>query len=129
MSIPVELPGLADTLARYRYAYLLTGSAQGAPHAVAVHAVLRGDELVVDGVGRRTSTNAQARPAVALVWPPVDEGGYSLIVDGQAHLVAGQLCVRPTRAVLHRPAAVPQPQPVGGCGSDCIEVATPPKLD
>jgi len=124
MSIPVELTSLAGALARYRFAYLMTGSAEGAPHAVAVQAALQGGELVVDGVGRRTHANALERPAVALVWPPADEGGYSLIVDGRARAAGGQLRIQPLRAVLHRPA--PPRAPAGeGCGSDCVELRIP----
>lgn len=125
MSTPVELLALAEVLARYRYAYLMTGNPEGAPHAVAVHAVLQGGELLVDGVGRRTRANAQARPTVALVWPPTHDGDYSLIVDGEVRLVGEQLCIRPIRAVLHRPAPAPKLKPAGGCGSDCLEIPLP----
>lgn len=104
MSIPVALPELAQTLARYRFAYLLTAGAQGAPHAVAVQPVLHGDVLQVDGVGRRTRDNVLLRPSVGLVWPPSDAGGHSLIVDGLASLAGERLSIRPERAVLHRPA-------------------------
>ena len=122
MSIPVDLSQLAEALARYRYAYLMTSPAQGAPHAVAVYAAFDGDALVINDAGRRTRANAQERPAVALVWPPADEGGYSLIVDGQADLHGEQLRIRPTRAVLHRAAQAPQAKAEGGCASDCVEL-------
>ena len=79
----------------------------------------RGDELVVPA-GRTTSRNATARPLVALLWPPTTAEGYSLIVD--ATFVAGaeipgghELTLRPTKAVLHRPAP-------SGVGSDCKPV-------
>ena len=124
MSIPVELSDLAATLARYRYAYLMTTSDAAAPHAVAVNVVLRGGELVIEPVGSRTRQNALARPVVGLVWPPQDEGDYSLIVDGRAIVTGTALRIAPTRAVLHRPAASPAAagQAAGGsaCGSDCI---------
>jgi hypothetical protein len=123
MSIPVDLAKLAETIARYRFAYLLTASERGAPHALAVTPVLQGGELVVNKTGRRTRDNAQQRPDVALVWPPQTEADYSLIVDGHA-IVAGEgLRITPARAVLHRPAPSSEPAAPGACGSDCVEIA------
>ncbi len=109
MSIPVELASLANVITRYRFAYLLTTSAKGAPHAVAVTAVLQGGGLVVNGIGRRTRENVLARPAVGLIWPPQSEADYSLIVDGQAVVTNEALQITLTRAVLHRPAPSPTP--------------------
>jgi hypothetical protein len=122
MSAPVELSSLANVITCYRFAYLMTTNAKGAPHAVAVSAVLQGNELVVDNIGRRTRDNALERPAVGLVCPPQSESDYSLIVDGQATVVGGLLRITPTRAVLHRPAPSRQPSGTGACGSDCIEL-------
>lgn len=123
MSIPVDLTKLAETIARYRFAYLLTSSERGAPHAVAVTAVLQGDHLVVGDTGRRTQQNAQRRPDVALVWPPQSEADYSLIVDGRAEVADGVVRITPARAVLHRAAPPSQPATPGACGSDCVEIA------
>lgn len=122
MSIPVDLSKLAEVMGRYRFAYLLTSSERGAPHAVAVTAVLQGGELVVDETGRRTRDNALQRPDVALVWPPQSESDYSLIVDGRADAAGGGLRIAPTRAVLHRPAPSREPAAPGACGSDCVEI-------
>ena len=125
MSIPVALPTLADAIARYRFAYLLTSSDGGkAPHAVAVTPVLRGEALVIGDLGSKSRSNAGQRPAVALVWPPKDEGDYSLIVDGQASLDGETLTVVPTRAVLHRPAPAGIEAAPGRCGADCVELGT-----
>lgn len=104
MSIPVDVSKLDEALARHDFAYLLTHSAHGAPRALAVRAVLQGGVLRIDGAGERTRAGVQARPAVGLVWPPRDAGGYSLIVDGDATVVDGQIRIAPTHAVLHRPA-------------------------
>jgi hypothetical protein len=123
MSIPVDIAKLAEVLARYRFAYLLTASEHGAPHAVAVNAVLQGGELIVDETGRRTRDNAVRQPEVALVWPPQSESDYSLIVDGRATVAGGGLRIAPTRAVLHRPTSPRQPATPGACGSDCVEIA------
>ena len=113
MSIPVELSDLAATVARYRYAYLMTSSDAAAPHAVAVDVVVRDGELVIESFGRRTRDNALARPMVGLVWPPQDEDGYSLIVDGHATFTEAGVSVEPGHAILHRPAE-------DGTGHDCL---------
>lgn len=126
MSIPVELVDLAQTMARYRFAYLFTGSDQGAPHVIAVTPTLLPDgSLVIDSVGRRTGQNLQSRPEVGLVWPPADAAQYSLIVDGTARMEGSQVLITPTRAVLHRPAPAPQAGEPGSCGSDCREIPLP----
>lgn len=120
MSIPVPLAELAEAMARYGFAYLLTADG-GRPHAVAVNPVIEGDELVMGG-GRRTRAHAGAQPEVALVWPPVEVGGYSLIVDGSATVEGEQVRVRPSHAVLHRPADRAAPVTEGACGNDCLPV-------
>ena len=122
MSIPVDLSRLAEVLERYRFAYLLTASERGAPHAVAVTAVLQGGELVIGEAGRRTRDNTVQRPEVALVWPPQSESDYSLIVDGRAVVAGGGLRIAPARAVLHRPTAPHEAARPGACGSDCVEL-------
>ncbi|MFA7664684.1 MAG: hypothetical protein WCY32_01030 [Burkholderiaceae bacterium] len=131
MSIPVELYSLAEAMAKYRFAYLLSAGAQGAPHAVAVTPTLEGGALVLAGIGRRSRDNMLTRSAVSLVWPPQFEDGYSLIVDGQADVAAladadsPALRIVPTRAVLHRPTPRPELAVPGACGSDCVELLLP----
>lgn len=125
MSIPVELRGLGEAIARYRFAYLLTAGAGAAPHAVAVTPVLREGELLLSAPGRRSRANVLAQPRVSLVWPPESADDYSLIVDGEAALDGETLRIHPERAVLHRPAPRPEPVTVGGCGSDCVELELP----
>ena len=125
MSIPVELPTLANVMKRYRFAYLMTTSANGgAPHAVAVSPVLAGSELVVNDLGRRSRANAVERPAVALVWPPQIESDYSLIVDGQAAVIGDSMRIAPVRAVLHRsaPAQAQVRDDAKACASDCVPI-------
>lgn len=117
-----EMPGLASTISRYRFAYLMTTSDKGAPHVVPVDVALDGDELVVDGIGRHTRENATERPVVGMVWPPQSEADYSLIVDGRAVVAGERLRITPTRAVLHRSDPAREPKPSGGCASDCVEV-------
>jgi hypothetical protein len=122
MSIKVTLQQLAQTLTRYRFAYLLTVGNDARAHVVAVTTTLANDTLLVTDPGRKTRANLAAHPLVTLVWPPADPHDYSLIVDGVGSLRDDELTVVPTRAVLHRPAR-PQTTTTGdGCESDCIEL-------
>jgi hypothetical protein len=124
MSLPVPLEGLRAALAeRGGSAYVLTVSDDVRPHAVHVPVQWEGDVLVAD-VGKRSAANAVARPAVSLLYPVRTDGDYSLIVDGTAVVESPQdaprLRIAPTKAVLHRPAAVPNPAPP--CGADCVPI-------
>jgi hypothetical protein len=114
MSIPVPLPELAGTMARFGSApYLLTVGADATPHAASVTVEwepLGAGNLLV-GAGRRTAANIRTNEALALLWPPTSPGGYSLIVDGTGslreegpHLV---VVIKPTSAVLHVTAKRP----------------------
>jgi hypothetical protein len=116
MSIAVGLDELREKIDEFPTdAYFLTVSDDGRSHSVAVAVQWNGDELVIAS-GRTTSSNAQARPLVALLWPPGERGGYSLIVDADVLAVDdGMVRLAPTRAVLHRPAP-------SGEGSDCAPV-------
>jgi hypothetical protein len=129
VSIPVSLDELrAQIRSLERDPYLLTVSEEASPHCVAVVVSWVGDELVVRA-GNRTLENASARSSVSFVWPPTTRDGYSLIVDGSATATGGTgegdntITVRPTRAVLHRPAA--RDTEAAGAGSDCISVLAP----
>ena len=104
MSIEVQLSVLADTAARYRFAYLLTVGELGPPHAVAVTPHFEAGMLAVSAIGRRTRKNVQTRPDVTLVWPPTSAETFSLIVDGRAVIHGEELRITALRAVLHRPA-------------------------
>ena len=122
MSIPVLLEKLrAACEERGPGAYVLTVSDDGRPHAV--HAAVRWEGTILAAeVGRRSGANAQARPGVSLLFPVRSQGDYSLIVDGIAVIEtteSGQcLRVTPTKAVLHRPAVVPDP--AASCTADCV---------
>lgn len=136
MSIPVELAELAKTLQQYEFAYLVTIGDGGCAHVVAVSPELESDALTVAEVGRHTRANATARPGVTLVWPPRVRGDYSLIVDGTVETrplpadgtadASAGLRVRPSRAVLHRPAPRPGTGDEAGCVSDCVELPVVP---
>ena len=127
VSIPVALDRLRAEMQRFAVGpYLLTVSDDASPHCVAVVVSWIDDELVM-GTGNRTQANAAARPSVSLLWPSAAAGGYSLIVDATATATHGTgqgdntITVRPTRAVLHRPAASGEADP-SACGSDCVPI-------
>jgi len=122
MSVPVALDALRAAIEeRGLVGYLLTVSEDATPHAV--HAAFRwdGDALAAD-VGKRTAANAAARPTVTLLFPLRDVGDYSLIVDGSAVVTTDgdvrRVRVTPMRAILHRPAAAPDPD--ASCAADCV---------
>ncbi|MDX2166708.1 MAG: pyridoxamine 5'-phosphate oxidase family protein [Deltaproteobacteria bacterium] len=123
MTIPVPLDGLRRALAERGTsgAYLLTVSDDARPHAVHVPLVWQGDTLAAE-VGRRTAANATARPSVSLLFPLRTPDDYSLIIDGRASVADGaggsRLLVTPLKAVLHRPAAIPDAS--ASCGADCV---------
>lgn len=109
MSIEVPLPELFEQLGRWGWCYLLTVSDDRRPHLLALQpeVVGAGDDrrLRFDAGGGRAGRNAAARPAVTLVFPPAEHAeGFSLVVDGEATVDGATVDVRPTWAVLHRPA-------------------------
>ncbi len=122
MSVKVELGELASTLADFDVAYLVTVSGEGRSHVLSVWAEPTDAGLVVEGVGRHTQANAAAHPDVTLVFPPLQQGGYTLLVDGRASVDDTTVTVAPTTAILHRPAVSPAGRRVG---SDCVDVSAP----
>jgi hypothetical protein len=143
MSIRVDLAELQQHAAARSFAYLLTTGDDQRPHAIAVSPAFAAgngigapDHLEVDAAGR-TARNAAARPHVALVWPPDVEGGYSLVVDADAVVADDattasgvRITLRPTSAVLHRPApaavgsddAAEAASPDDACKADCVRI-------
>jgi Pyridoxamine 5'-phosphate oxidase len=115
VSISVDLHELQDVVAgQAPFAYLLTVSTDGRPHAVAVTTRVDDAEVVCDA-GSTSCANATARPDVSFLWPPATAGDYSLIVDGRAHVDGSAVRVTPSRAVRHRPAP--------GGGNDCQQIS------
>lgn len=108
MSIRVELDDLANEVAKRGPGYLLTTREDGRPHAIEV-AFSTIDGLLIAPSGRTTGRNIAGQPLVAVLFPPMEPGGYSLIIDGEAVIgdsgedgAAAQ--ITPTSALLHRPA-------------------------
>ena len=106
MSIRVELDELREQVAACgSYAYLLTVTDDGRPHAVSLRVEWDGDELV-GRAGRRTTANAERSPEVSVLWPVSGRDGFALIVDGRAEVRvdgdAALVAVKPSTAVLHK---------------------------
>lgn len=124
----VDLQALADALADYPYAYLITVDDDYRAHTVTVEPQLREATLDVGLIGGRTRNNLAQRADVTLLWPPAEPGGYSLIVDGSAEVTdaeaeTARLTVVPTRALLHRDAD--SPDAAKGCLHDCVVFSLP----
>jgi hypothetical protein len=120
MSVKVDLDQLADALADFTFAYLITVGDDYRAHTVAVAPVLSDGVIGVGSVGNTTRSNVGHHDGVTLVWPPSEPGGYTLIVDGLGMPTDDALTVTPTRAVLHRPAAPDTPATNPGCLHDCV---------
>jgi hypothetical protein len=120
VSIKVDLDQLADALADFTFAYLITVGDDYRAHTVAVQPVLSDGAIDVGSIGNTTRKNVGQHDGVTLVWPPSQPGGYTLIVDGRGRSTDDALTVEPTRAVLHRPATPETPAANPGCLHDCV---------
>ncbi|HWC23282.1 MAG TPA: pyridoxamine 5'-phosphate oxidase [Flexivirga sp.] len=121
MSIKVDQDALAETIARFDSAYLL--STRGVDvKAVAVDVTVSDGALRVPW-SKGSAANIGANAAVTLLFPPTEHHGYSLIVDGTGRDAGDSIEVSPTSAILHRPAAHSDgPLPPDGCTDDCRRV-------
>ncbi len=120
MSVKVDLDKLADALADFTFAYLITVGDDYRAHTVAVDPALAEGVLDVGSIGNTTQRNVTAHGDVTVVWPPGEAGGYSLIVDGTGRVTDGALRVTPTRAVLHRKATPDSPKTSPDGLHDCV---------
>ena len=104
MSIPVELATLRAVARDYGPAgFFVTTGDDGRAHLSHV-AVTWVDDIVRVDIGRSGARNIAQRAATVLLWPPIEPGGYSLIVDVIAEAYGDHAMLTPERAVLHRPA-------------------------
>jgi hypothetical protein len=106
VSVAVSLDRLREEIDGFgARAYLVTVSPDGRAHVVSVLVRLEDEELVAS-CGSTSRANATVNPSVTVLWPPVADGRYGLIVDGTARVedASGTVVVRPSRAVLHRVA-------------------------
>jgi hypothetical protein len=110
MSIAVPVDELGAALAERPWGYLLTVRDDGRAQTLALPTVWH-DGALVGEIGRSTAANVVARPTVTWVFPGASGEEFSLIVDGDASVVGSTdgstVVVRPTWAVLHRPALRP----------------------
>jgi hypothetical protein len=104
MSILVDLADLPTTLADFDRGYLLT-SAGGRVKVVSARAQVDGDSLLVRGPGRGSVANVGANPSVTLLFPPRDDPGMTLLVDGSAAAEGDDVRITPSGAVLHKAVA------------------------
>jgi hypothetical protein len=119
MSVKVLLNELGGEVPRWGFGYLLTTSAEGRTHVIALVPkvvepspgdALDGALLRFEAGGGRACRNAAVQPEVTVLFPPRPDGdGFSLLVDGLATVEGDIVEVRPSGAVLHRPAP-----PLGG---------------
>jgi Pyridoxamine 5'-phosphate oxidase len=118
MSVSVDIERLRDKTDEFGpLAFVVTVNEDGRAHIVSAEVAWRDDRLVA-GAGRRTGANVGERPSVTVLWPPVGDGGFSLLVDGTAGLEGDQVVIAPDSAILHRMAVADD----GGRASDCAEV-------
>jgi hypothetical protein len=90
---------------QWGFGYLLTVSDEQRAHLLALRPHVLGDVLRFDAGGGSACRNAASRPDVTIVFPPGDHSnGFSLVVNGQATVAGDLIDVRPTSAILHRPA-------------------------
>ena len=123
MSIPVAVADLNTALADFGAGYLLTTSADGRVKVVTVEPRLVEGRLKVSGPGRGSVANVSVNTLVTVLFAPLAQRGYTLLVDGEASVEGDDVLINPTSAVLHRPAAhADGPPSSDGCGQDCSPV-------
>jgi hypothetical protein len=102
MSIPVEVADLPQRLAEFDRGYLLTAK-DGLVKAVSVRAVAQDGTLLVAAPGRGSLVNVGVNASVTLLFPPLENPGMTLLVDGTAAAEGDDLRITPASAVLHKP--------------------------
>ena len=101
MSVVVDLGDLPERLREFDRGYLLT-SHDGVVKAVSVRAVAQDGTLLVATPGRGSVANVGTNPAVTLLFPPLENPGMTLLVDGTGAPEGDDVRVTPTGAVLHK---------------------------
>ena len=121
MSIPVEVDQIAAEMDRYgASAFVVTVRDDGTPHIAHV-TFGAADGVLTCPASRTAALNVAERPSMSVLWPPFEDSGYSMIVDGEASVDGEVMSIAPTNGVLHRPAARPEGTN-GDCSSDCAPV-------
>jgi hypothetical protein len=108
MSIRVEMADLPAEIVARGPGFLLSSVMDSRPHAAHLSFEVAADAGQVElraSAGRTARANCRNRPAVTVLWPAVEDGDNSLIVDGDARLDGDEhVIVSVVSAVLHRPA-------------------------
>lgn len=104
MSKVVELADLEEALADFGSGFLLTLGSEERIKLVSVAPTYADGVFTISDPGRGSCANAAQHPAVTLLYPPLDQPGMSLIVDGAAAVDGVDVVVRPASAILHKPA-------------------------
>jgi hypothetical protein len=107
VSIKVELDELRDQVAACgSYAFLLTVTEDGRPHAVSLPVEWDDGDMLLCRPGPRTVANAERSPEVSLLWPDSGRAGFTLFVNGPAEVRTdgdrATVAVKPATAVLHK---------------------------
>ena len=103
--------------------YVLTVGDDG-PHTSHSTVTLAPDGTSLTGpLSKSAAKNVGNQPAMSLFWPPKEPGGYGIIMNGMAHVIATDgpdplASIALTKAVFHRPGT-PGPGHEGTCTSDC----------
>jgi hypothetical protein len=118
-------PTLSEAISLYgRDAFLLTVGTSG-PHTSQVSVDLRGN-IIDCPLGTSAAKNIAREPNVSLFWPPLEPGGYSMIVNGVAKgkRQANGVTIAEielTKSVFHRRGPKPADSD-GPCASDCQQI-------
>ncbi len=108
---------LQEAIEQYgSHPFILTVSEEG-PHAGIVELETNGNSLAC-AIGKSAMENIADNSNISFLWPPLEDNGYSLIVNGIASISDGICTVDVTKSVLHRPGAPTKP----GCTADCIRL-------
>lgn len=106
--------------------YLLT-IGEDAPHTSQTH-VAYADGTLSCPLSKSAATNVRQRPHISLLWPPTEQNGYSIIMNGTVQNVApGEgdpiASITLTKAVFHRPGPSQPGKEGTTCTSDCKPIA------
>ena len=110
--------------------YVLTVGDDG-PHTSHSTVSLAPDGASLTGpLSKSAAKNVCNQPAMSLFWPPQEPGGYGIIMNGTAQVIATDgpdplASIALTKAVFHRPGT-PGPGHEGTCTSDCMPIRLSP---
>ena len=105
-------------------AFLLTMGADG-PHTSHVSVAQDGQALIC-AIGKSAVRNIGVSPKVSLLWPPLENGGYSIVMNATAAIdesgAYAKASLELTKAVFHRAGKRPAGSE-GPCPNDCKPIS------